>query len=72
VVIGALALIPLLFSEGTGVEIEKPLAAVVVGGLLARPLTIVVLPVFYYWIEKRMGAEPEPAATLAAAEGVGP
>jgi len=72
VMIGALALIPLLFSDGTGVEIEKPLAAVVVGGLLARPLTIVVLPVFYYWIEKRMGEAPEPAASLAAAEGVGP
>jgi cobalt-zinc-cadmium resistance protein CzcA len=70
--IGALALIPLLFSDGTGVEIEKPLAAVVVGGLLARPLKIVVLPVFYYWIEKRMGDEPEPAATLAVTEGVGP
>ncbi|HEX5009351.1 MAG TPA: CusA/CzcA family heavy metal efflux RND transporter [Planctomycetota bacterium] len=53
VVIGALALVPLLVSNGTGVEIEKPLAAVVVGGLLARPLTIVVLPVCYDWIEKR-------------------
>jgi len=58
IVIGALALVPLLFSHGTGVEIEKPLAAVVVGGLLARPLTIVVLPIFYYRIEKRARRRP--------------
>src|SRR5262249_8015420 len=58
--IGALALIPLLFSSGTGVEIEKPLAAVVVGGLLARPLKIVVLPVFYFWIERRFGERAAP------------
>jgi heavy metal efflux system protein len=50
--VGSLALIPLLFSSGTGAEIEKPLAAVVIGGLVARPLAIVILPVFYYWVEK--------------------
>jgi cobalt-zinc-cadmium resistance protein CzcA len=51
-VVGSLALVPLLFSTGTGAEIEKPLAAVVIGGLMLRPLNIVVLPVFYYWVEK--------------------
>jgi len=50
--VGSLALLPLLFSSGTGAEIEKPLAAVVIGGLVSRPLKIVVLPVFYYWVEK--------------------
>jgi len=50
--VGSLALVPLLFSTGTGAEIEKPLAAAVIGGLLSRPLNIVVLPVFYYWLEK--------------------
>jgi cobalt-zinc-cadmium resistance protein CzcA len=49
--VGSLALVPVLFSTGTGAEIEKPLAAVVIGGLLARPLSIVVLPVFYRWVE---------------------
>lgn len=49
--VGSLALVPLLLSTGTGAEIEKPLAAVVIGGLLARPLSIVVLPVFYHWVE---------------------
>ncbi|MFV2008128.1 MAG: efflux RND transporter permease subunit, partial [Longimicrobiales bacterium] len=51
-VVGSLALVPLLFSSGTGAEVEKPLAAVVIGGLLSRPLPIVILPVFYYWVEK--------------------
>ncbi|MFQ5748629.1 MAG: efflux RND transporter permease subunit, partial [Planctomycetota bacterium] len=54
--IGAVALFPLLYSQGTGVEIEKPLAAVVVGGLLVRPIKILVVPIFYYRIEKRLAA----------------
>jgi len=44
----ALGLIPLLFSKGIGAEIQKPLAAVVVGGLFSSTLlTLFVLPVLY-------------------------
>ncbi len=50
----ALGLILILLSHGTGSEIQKPLATVVVGGLLSSTLlTLVVLPTLYYWFEKK-------------------
>ncbi len=49
----ALGLIPILLSHGTGSEIQKPLATVVVGGLLSSTLlTLIVLPTLYGWFEK--------------------
>jgi cobalt-zinc-cadmium resistance protein CzcA len=51
--IGSISLIPFIISSGTGAEIEKPLAIVVVGGLVTRPLKIVILPMIYEWVERR-------------------
>ena len=51
--IGSISLIPFIISSGTGAEIEKPLAIVVVGGLVTRPIKIVVLPMVYEWVERR-------------------
>jgi cobalt-zinc-cadmium resistance protein CzcA len=51
--IGSISLIPFIISTGTGAEIEKPLAIVVVGGMLMSPLKIVFLPMLYEWIESR-------------------
>ena len=46
----ALGLIPLLFSTGTGSEVQRPLATVVVGGLVTSTiLTLLVLPALYKW-----------------------
>jgi len=50
--IGSISLIPFIISSGTGAEIEKPLAIVVVGGLLTRPIKIVILPMVYEWVER--------------------
>jgi cobalt-zinc-cadmium resistance protein CzcA len=48
-----LGLVPLLFSSGTGSEIQRPLAIVVVGGLITSTfLTLVVLPTLYRWFEE--------------------
>src|SRR5205085_2419367 len=49
--IGSVSLIPFIISTGTGAEIEKPLAIVVVGGLVTRPIKIVILPMVYDWVE---------------------
>jgi cobalt-zinc-cadmium resistance protein CzcA len=49
--IGSISLIPFIISTGTGAEIEKPLAIVVVGGMLMAPIKIVYLPMIYEWIE---------------------
>jgi cobalt-zinc-cadmium resistance protein CzcA len=51
--IGSISLIPFIISTGTGAEIEKPLAIVVVGGMLMSPIKIVFLPMVYEWIESR-------------------
>ncbi len=46
--ITALGLIPMLLARGVGAEIQKPLATVVVGGLISSTaLTLIVLPVLY-------------------------
>lgn len=51
--VASLGLVPLLFSTGTGSEVQKPLATVVVGGLFTSTvLTLIVLPVLYKWFEK--------------------
>lgn len=49
--IGSVSLIPFIISTGTGAEIEKPLAIVVVGGMVMSPVKIVILPMVYEWIE---------------------
>ncbi|MBI5318904.1 CusA/CzcA family heavy metal efflux RND transporter [Bradyrhizobium sp.] len=46
--ITALGLIPLLFASGPGSEVQRPLAIVVIGGLLSSTLlTLVLLPILY-------------------------
>jgi len=51
--IGSISLIPFIISTGTGAEIEKPLAIVVVGGMVVAPIKIVFLPMVYDWVEQR-------------------
>ncbi|MFQ5472960.1 MAG: efflux RND transporter permease subunit, partial [Dehalococcoidia bacterium] len=46
----ALGLIPLLLSSGTGSEVQRPLAMVVIGGLVtSTALTLLVIPALYKW-----------------------
>ena len=50
--VALLALVPFLFSDGPGSEVQKPLAIVVIGGLITCTiLTLVVLPVLYRWFD---------------------
>jgi cobalt-zinc-cadmium resistance protein CzcA len=49
-----LGLIPLLLAAGIGSEVQRPLAAVVIGGLITSTLlTLVVLPSVYGWFEEK-------------------
>lgn len=46
----ALGLVPLLFSSGVGSEVQRPLATVVIGGLVTSTvLTLLVIPALYRW-----------------------
>ena len=59
--ITAFGLIPLLFATGPGSEIQKPLAIVVIGGLItATALTLMLLPILYlrFAFPKQEGNEP--------------
>ena len=56
--VAALGLVPMLFATGPGSEIQKPLAAVVIGGLVSSTLlTLFVVPVLYCSFER--GSRPE-------------
>ncbi len=50
----ALGFLPMAVSTNAGAEVQRPLATVVIGGLItATLLTLVILPVLYAWIEER-------------------
>jgi cobalt-zinc-cadmium resistance protein CzcA len=50
----AIGLVPLLLSGGTGSEVQRPLATVVVGGLVtSTALTLLVLPAIYRWFAQK-------------------
>lgn len=51
--VAAFGFLPMAFGSGLGSEVQKPLATVVIGGIISSTiLTLVILPVFYYWLEK--------------------
>ncbi|MCB9255673.1 MAG: CusA/CzcA family heavy metal efflux RND transporter [Chitinophagales bacterium] len=51
--VASFGFLPMAISTSGGAEVQRPLATVVMGGLLtATFLTLVVLPIFYYWLEK--------------------
>jgi len=52
--IAIFSLIPMLYATGPGSEVQRPLATVVVGGLLTSTiLTLIVLPTLYRWFERK-------------------
>jgi cobalt-zinc-cadmium resistance protein CzcA len=51
--VAALGFIPMAINTGIGAEVQRPLATVVIGGIMsATVLTLLVLPVLYTWFEK--------------------
>ena len=52
--VAMLALVPMLISSGPGSEVTRPLAVVVIFGLItSTSLTLLVLPVLYGWFEEK-------------------
>jgi len=59
--------LPMAFSTTAGAEVQRPLATVVIGGLIsATLLTLVVLPILYAYIEKRKMRKHKPGSTSMA------
>ncbi|MDZ4660132.1 MAG: CusA/CzcA family heavy metal efflux RND transporter [Pseudomonadota bacterium] len=56
--------LPMVMSTGVGAEVQRPLAAVVIGGVISSTLlTMIVLPTLYIMFEKNMRA-PNPGAKI--------
>ena len=56
--IAIFSLIPMVFATGPGSEVQRPLAVVVIGGLLSSTaLTLFMLPIIYSWVEERRGRQ---------------
>ncbi len=52
--VAMLGLVPFLFATGPGSDVQRPLAIVVIGGLITSTLlTLVVLPILYRWFEEK-------------------
>lgn len=52
--VASLGFIPMAIATGTGAEVQRPLATVVIGGILSSTLlTLLVLPLLYQWAHRR-------------------
>jgi cobalt-zinc-cadmium resistance protein CzcA len=52
--VASLGFVPMAISHGAGAEVQRPLATVVIGGLVTSTLlALLVLPSLYKWIEDR-------------------
>ncbi|HTL54088.1 MAG TPA: CusA/CzcA family heavy metal efflux RND transporter [Candidatus Limnocylindrales bacterium] len=61
--VASLGFVPMALATGTGAEVQRPLATVVIGGVLSSTfLTLVLLPVLYAWVERRKGIKGGDAA----------
>jgi heavy metal efflux system protein len=57
--VASLGFLPMALSNGAGAEVQRPLATVVIGGLItATLLTLFVLPVLYLWFERKQHMKP--------------
>ncbi|MBX9687469.1 MAG: CusA/CzcA family heavy metal efflux RND transporter [Candidatus Obscuribacterales bacterium] len=67
--VASLGFLPMALSEGSGAEVQRPLATVVIGGLISSTLlTLIVLPVIFFWVQSRSGKKEQAnsAATASA------
>ena len=57
--VASLGFVPMALNVGAGSEVQRPLATVVIGGIISSTLlTLVVLPVFYRWVHTRFNRTP--------------
>jgi cobalt-zinc-cadmium resistance protein CzcA len=62
--------VPMALSTSAGAEVQRPLATVVIGGIISSTfLTLVLLPVLYEWVEEKSRPASGEAVTLTAVTG---
>ncbi|MGY2375285.1 CusA/CzcA family heavy metal efflux RND transporter [Pseudomonas sp. SDO524_S393] len=58
--VASLGFIPMALANGTGAEVQRPLATVVIGGIISSTLlTLLVLPALYQWAHRKEEENPE-------------
>ena len=68
--VASLGFVPMAIATGTGAEVQRPLATVVIGGILSSTaLTLLVLPILYRLMHRR--EEADSAATRAGTAAIG-
>jgi heavy metal efflux system protein len=68
--VASVGFIPMAISTSAGAEVQRPLATVVIGGLVSSTvLTLLVLPTVYAWVEERRVARDARAPKRAPAAG---
>lgn len=68
--VAALGFVPMALATGTGAEVQKPLATVVIGGIISSTLlTLVFLPAVYGWFEPRTKESIMPDQPAVAVSG---
>ncbi|MFN6507885.1 efflux RND transporter permease subunit [Xanthomonas translucens] len=52
--VATLGFVPMAFNVGAGADVQRPLATLVIGGIVSSTLlTLLVLPVLYRWLHRR-------------------
>ena len=70
--VASLGFLPMALSNGSGAEVQKPLATVVIGGLIvATFLTLFVLPILYIMFEKGIKLKPEKIKSITTILAIG-
>ena len=63
--VASLGFVPMAFSTSDGAEVQRPLATVVIGGLVtSTALTLLVLPAIYAWLLRRTDAGADPSTPV--------
>jgi cobalt-zinc-cadmium resistance protein CzcA len=69
--VASLGFLPMAISQSVGAEVQRPLATVVIGGLVTSTLlTLIVLPVLYVWLHKPKGISKKTKLTVALIAGL--
>jgi cobalt-zinc-cadmium resistance protein CzcA len=64
--VASLGFVPMAIATSAGAEVQRPLATVVIGGIVSSTfLTLVLLPALYDWMERKQKRPFKPTAASA-------
>ena len=70
--VASLGFVPMATSTAPGAEVQRPLATVVIGGLISSTiLTLFVLPLLYEWMERNRQRRRRPSSKREHHEPIG-